>query len=156
MATGSYMTPIYSRSQTFYFQLNNPEASEDPSCRAAEESLTSLGNGTRNGPPSQIEMYLGFEVDRHGLRGCFLINGLKESNQSQKGARTRSIPEQTSNPEGNDKKQRKKNKSPEREQHIGNIQQIASLPLLTRRHDRRIVRRIVPGANITHIRLHRC
>ncbi|GFX03232.1 hypothetical protein TNCV_4848891 [Trichonephila clavipes] len=42
-------------------------------------SLTSLGNGTRNVPPSHIERYLGIEVERPGLRGSFLISGLKES-----------------------------------------------------------------------------
>ncbi|GFW33144.1 hypothetical protein TNCV_2110721 [Trichonephila clavipes] len=44
-----------------------------------QESLTSLGNGTRNVPPSHIEMYLGLEVERPGWRGSFLISGLKES-----------------------------------------------------------------------------
>ncbi|GFX92116.1 hypothetical protein TNCV_1740361 [Trichonephila clavipes] len=43
------------------------------------ESLTSLGKGTRNVPPSHIEMYLDLEEERPGLRGSFLISGLKES-----------------------------------------------------------------------------
>ncbi|GFU58563.1 uncharacterized protein TNCV_4068761 [Trichonephila clavipes] len=47
--------------------------------RIAKESLTSLENGTRNVPPSHIEVYLGLEVERPGLRGSFLISGLKES-----------------------------------------------------------------------------
>ncbi|GFW26161.1 hypothetical protein TNCV_3396571 [Trichonephila clavipes] len=51
-------------------------------CRSEKvkgESLTSLGNGMRSAPPSHIEMYLGIEVERPGLRGSFLISGLKES-----------------------------------------------------------------------------
>ncbi|GFV20404.1 hypothetical protein TNCV_4141651 [Trichonephila clavipes] len=38
-----------------------------------------LGNATRSVPPSRIEMYLGFEVERHGLRGIFLIGGLESA-----------------------------------------------------------------------------
>ncbi|GFY09668.1 hypothetical protein TNCV_381621 [Trichonephila clavipes] len=33
----------------------------------------------RNVPPSHIKMYLGFEVERPGLRGSFLISGLEEA-----------------------------------------------------------------------------
>ncbi|GFV19847.1 hypothetical protein TNCV_480731 [Trichonephila clavipes] len=38
------------------------------------ERLISSVNGTR---PSHIEMYLGLEVERTGLRGCFLIGELE-------------------------------------------------------------------------------
>ncbi|GFV80095.1 hypothetical protein TNCV_1476581 [Trichonephila clavipes] len=41
------------------------------------ETLTYLGNGTRNVPPSHIEMHLGIEVKKPGLRGSFLISGLE-------------------------------------------------------------------------------
>ncbi|GFV45840.1 hypothetical protein TNCV_2322001 [Trichonephila clavipes] len=45
--------------------------------RNESESFTSLGNGMRNVPPSHIEMHLGLEVERPGLRGSFLIGGLE-------------------------------------------------------------------------------
>ncbi|GFW07582.1 hypothetical protein TNCV_3917151 [Trichonephila clavipes] len=37
-----------------------------PTTKSEQERLTSLGNGTRNVPPSHIEMYLGLEVEREG------------------------------------------------------------------------------------------
>ncbi|GFW28972.1 hypothetical protein TNCV_202951 [Trichonephila clavipes] len=42
-----------------------------------EDRLTSLGNGRRSISPSHIEMYLGVEVERPGLRGSFLIGRLE-------------------------------------------------------------------------------
>ncbi|GFX00529.1 hypothetical protein TNCV_2235361 [Trichonephila clavipes] len=41
------------------------------------ERLASLGNGTHSVPPSHIEMYLGLESERPGLRASFLICGLE-------------------------------------------------------------------------------
>ncbi|GFV71493.1 hypothetical protein TNCV_4562451 [Trichonephila clavipes] len=45
--------------------------------KLGEWRLTSLGNGTQSFPPSFIEMYLGLEVQRPGLRRSFLIGGLE-------------------------------------------------------------------------------
>ncbi|GFY11875.1 VHL domain-containing protein [Trichonephila clavipes] len=38
----------------------------------------SLGNGTQDVPPSHIEMYLGLEMERLGLRGSFLTKRIGE------------------------------------------------------------------------------